>query len=84
MGLEALPVPFRFEQSDPADLLHKGSRSKSWSQVVAQNIRENKTEFSPLSRKFYVSFWSSSQYPTHIQFVLLRPMKTDLLKNTDY
>lgn len=42
MGLEALPVPFRFEQSDPADLLHKGSRSKSWSQVVAQNIRENK------------------------------------------
>lgn len=43
MGLEALLVPFRFGQSDPADLLHKGSRSESWSQVVAQNTsRENK------------------------------------------
>lgn len=54
---------------------------KWWPRIQVEKIR---TEFSPLSRKFYVSFWSSSQYPTHIQFVLLRPMKTDLLKNTDY
>lgn len=85
MGLEALLVPFRRGQSDPADLLIKVPEvrvgPKWWPRIQAEKIR---TEFSPLSRKFYVSFWSSSQYSSHVQFVLLRPMKTDLLKNTDY
>lgn len=42
-GLGALLASLRLEQSDPADLLHKGSRSESWAQVVAQHTsRERK------------------------------------------